>query len=122
MIGQTGCTPISYWDKTAFQTPTNVSTTSTAQYLLGNAARSQPLKLRSPNTWNWDAGMRKTFPIHKDLVFQFEANVTNVWNHVTFGGPAGAWSTSSSTTFGQITGVQSSPLPRDWQFAGHIKF
>jgi Carboxypeptidase regulatory-like domain/TonB dependent receptor len=119
-IGQSGCAPIVYWDTNAFQTPTSISTVSgSPQYLLGNAPRSAPLKLRSPNTWDWDAGLRKTFTIHKDVAFQFEANVSNVWNHVTFGGPGGSW---GAATYGTITGVTSSPAPRDFQFAGHLKF
>jgi hypothetical protein len=113
-----GCTAKQYVDVTAFQTPQNVSTTSTQQYLLGNAPRSRPFMVRNPYTWDVDAGLRKTFPIHKDLVFQFEANVTNVWNHVTFSGPSGSWS-SGSTTFGQVTNASGI---RDWQFAGHLKF
>jgi hypothetical protein len=119
-LGQTGCTATAYWDNTAFKAPANVSTASTAQYLIGNAPRTRPLFLRNPNTWNGiDANLRKTFIIHKDLAFQFEASATNVWNHVTFGGPAGSF---GSATFGQVTGVQSSPAPRDFQFAGHLKF
>jgi hypothetical protein len=119
-IGQTGCTAIPYWDSTAFKIPANVSTTSTAQYLLGNAPRSRPLWLRNPNTWNGiDAGLHKTFPIHKDLAFQFEANANNIWNHVTMGGPGGSY---GSSTFGEITGVSSSPAARGFQFAGHLKF
>ena len=121
-LGQSGCVAKTYWDATAFQTPKNVSTTSTAQYLIGNAPRSRPLWLRNPNTWNGiDASLRKTFIIHKDLAFQFEISVTNAWNHVTFGGPSGSWS-SGSATFGQVTGVSGSPGPRDFQFAGHLKF
>jgi len=120
-IGQT-CKAIQYWDTTAFTTPTYSTVGGVNQYLLGNAPRSRPLWLRNPNTWNGiDAGVRRTFPIHKDLAFQFEANASNIFNHVTFGGPSGSWS-SGSTAFGTITGVSSSPLPRDWQFAGHIKF
>jgi hypothetical protein len=119
-LGQSGCTAIAYWDSTAFKAPANVSTTSTAQYLIGNSPRTRPLFLRNPNTWNGiDANLRKTFTIHKDLAFQFEASATNVWNHVTFGGPGGSYGASS---FGQITGVASSPAPRDFQFAGHLKF
>jgi hypothetical protein len=119
-LGQSGCTAIPYWTSAAFKAPTNVSTASTAQYLIGNSPRTRPLLLRNPNTWNGiDANLRKTFIIHRDLAFQFEASASNVWNHVTFGGPAGSY---GSATFGQITGVTSTPAPRDFQFAGHLKF
>jgi hypothetical protein len=120
-LGQSGCKAIQYLDLAAFQTPLSNSTASTNQYLLGNAPRSRPFMLRNPYTWNVDAGLRKTFPIHKDVAFQFESNVTNVWNHVTFGGPSGSWA-SGSATFGTITGISSTYLARDWQFAGHLKF
>ena len=117
-IGSNSCHAVQYWDPTAFQAPVNISSTSTAQYLIGNAARSRPLQLRGPNSWDWDAGLHKTFPIHKNVVFQFEANAIDVWNHVNFGGPSGSWS-AGSTAFGGITGASNN---RDFQFAGHLKF
>jgi hypothetical protein len=75
--------------------------------------------MRNPSTWNVDAGMRRTFPLHESLEFTFEADCVNVWNHVTFSGPSGGWA-SGSTTFATIGGISNSP--RDWQFAGHITF
>ena len=117
-IGQT-CTTVKYLDKSAFALPTNKSTGGTAQYLIGNAPRTAPYHLRNPYTWNVDAGLRRTFPIHSGMSFQVEVNCLNVWNHTTFGGPSGAW-TSTTTTFGQITGVTATN--RDFQFAGHLKF
>ena len=119
-LGQTGCTAVAYWDSNAFTPPQYSTVNGTKQYLIGNAPRSRPLWLRNPNTWNGiDAGLRRTFTIHKDLAFQFEANVSNIFNHVTFGGPSGTYGPSA---FGTISGVSSSPLPRDFQFAGHLKF
>jgi hypothetical protein len=121
-LGQTGCKAIQYIDNTAFTTPQTFSTSPTAQYLLGNAPRSAPLQLRNPSTWNgFDAGLHRTFPIRGDIVFEFQADATNVWNHVTFGNPNASWA-NASATFGQVTGVASTPSPRDFQFAGHIKF
>ncbi|MGA7833363.1 MAG: TonB-dependent receptor [Terracidiphilus sp.] len=124
-VGQPGCKPIQYINVSSFSTPTTYAPASLApkayQYLIGNAPRSAPLHLRQPYTWDLDAGLHRTFPIHGDVAFEFQADATNVWNHVTFGGPSGAWA-SGSTTFGGITGVSSTPGPRDFQFAGHIKF
>ncbi len=37
-----------YFDFNAFQTPKNISTSSTAQYLLGNAPRTRPWNLNNP--------------------------------------------------------------------------
>jgi hypothetical protein len=120
-VGQTGCTAIHYLDNTAFQAPQNISTASAAQYLIGNAPRAAAMNLRSPYNWDVDAGLRRTIPIHENVKFVFEADCLNVWNHVTFGSPAAAW-TAGSTSFGNITGIQASPGPRDFQFAGHLNF
>jgi hypothetical protein len=57
------------------------------------------------------------------MSFTFEADCLNVWNKVQISGPGGGWSaTASSTTstFGEVTGISNSP--RDWQFAGHFNF
>lgn len=117
-----GCAAVKYVDVNAFATPQNVSSASTAQYLIGNAARTAPYGLRNPYTWDVDAGLRRAFPLHREgLEFVFEADCVNVWNHVTFGNPGASWATGS-TSFGAITGVSSNPGPRDWQFAGHINF
>jgi hypothetical protein len=114
-----GCTSIKYVDVGAFAQPQNVSTTSTAQYLIGNAPRNDAYGLRNPYSWDIDAGLRRTFPIHENLNFVFEADCLNTTNKVVFGSPSATWA-NASTSFGQITGVSNSP--RDWQFAGHINF
>ena len=113
---------VQYFDNGAFTTPANVSTVSTAQYLIGNAPRTRPLNLWNPGTQNIDASLRRSFPLPKDFgTFVFEADCTNVWNKVTMGGPSAVW-TPTSTTFGTITGIPSSSSPRDWQFALHFNF
>ena len=114
-----GCTPIQYVNPTIFLTPQNVTTSSAAQYLIGNSPRTAPLGLRNPHSWNWDTGLRRTFPIHDRLAFQFEVDCLNTWNNVIFGSPSASWA-SGSTTFGTISGISNSP--RDFQFAGHINF
>jgi len=110
-----------YIDPGAFAQPQNVSSVSTPQYLIGSAPRTKPLNLNNPGTWDLDGGVRRTFPIHENLTFVFEADCLNTWNHVTFSGPNASWS-QGSTSFGTIGGLASSPAPRDWQFAGHINF
>lgn len=114
---------VQYVDVNAFAQPQNISTVSgQPQYLIGNAPRTLAYGIRNPYTWNVDAGMRRSIPLHfEHTEFTFEADCINVWNHVTFNGPSGGWA-SGSTTFGTIGGVSGNPGPRDWQFAGHITF
>jgi hypothetical protein len=112
---------VQYVDPAAFGTPQNISTVSTAQYLIGNSPRTKPWGLKNNGTWNLDAGLRRTFPIHEDLEFVFEVDSINVWNHVTFNNPNASWA-SGSSSFGTVTGVSGNPGPRDFQFAGHINF
>jgi hypothetical protein len=116
-IGQT-CVPIQYVDNNAFTNPLSVATGSSI-LLIGSAPRTAALGLRNPMSWNVDTGLRRTFPIHAGVSFQFEANALNTLNHTNFGGPSGGW-TSTSATFGTINGVTSTS--RDFQFAGHLKF
>ena len=115
-----GCTARNYVDTNAFKAPADLSTvTGTHQYLIGNIARSAPYALRNPGTENLNAAIRRSFNLPGErAVFIFEADCTNVWNKVTFGGPNSGW--GSTTTFGQVTSASGNP--RDWQFAGHITF
>jgi hypothetical protein len=115
-----GCTAISYVDVNAFRAPAQISPTSTNQYLIGTSPRTRPLNLWNPGTQNLDASLHRSFPLPKDFgTIMLQADCTNVWNKVTFGGPSGGWSTGSAT-FGQVTSA--SATPRDWQFAAHIIF
>jgi len=110
---------IPYINVAAFSTPKNVSTSSTNQYLIGNAPRTRALNLNNPGTQDLDASLRRTFPLHwEDLNFTFEADCLNVWNKNTFSGPSASWS-SGSTSFGTISSASGA---RDWQFAGHLNF
>jgi hypothetical protein len=115
------CAKQPYLDTNAFTTPTDqTSVSGKSQYLLGNAPRTRAFGMRTPYYWNVDAGLRRSVPLPKiNGEFIFEADCNNVWNHVTFAGPSGAW---GSSTYGTITGTDSRYNPRDWQFAGHISF
>jgi hypothetical protein len=109
---------ISYIDKSAFATPQNVSTVSTAQYLIGNAPRTSAYGLKNPASWHLDSGLRRSFPLFREgLQFVFEADCLNTWNNVVFGSPN---ATFGSSAFGTISGISNSP--RDFQFAGHVTF
>jgi hypothetical protein len=116
---------IQYLDPNAFQTPQNVSASSTQQYLIGNAPRTRAFNLNNPGSQNLDASIHRTFALPEGMSLMFEADCLNVWNKVTFSafsaatGGTGIWS-ANSTSFGQITGIANSP--RDWQFAGHFNF
>jgi hypothetical protein len=114
-----GCTSVKYVDVNAFAQPQNASTSSTAQYLIGNAPRTRAYGLRNPYSWNIDSGLRRSIPVKEGINFVFEADCLNTTNKVVFGNPSATWA-SGSTSFGQITGV--SNTPRDWQFAGHLNF
>ena len=117
-----GCKAVPYIDVNAFANPQNVSTTSTPQYLIGNAPRTAPYGLRNPPFWEIDSGLRRSFPLGREgREFIFEADCINAWNNVIFAGPSGSWS-AGSTSFGTITALASNNNPRDWQFAGHINF
>ncbi len=110
---------VQYIDVNAFSTPESASTTSTAQYLIGNAPRTRPLNLVNPGTQDLDASLRRTFPLHwENMSFVFEADCLNVSNKNTFAGPNASWS-HGSTSFGTIGSASGN---RDWQFAGHINF
>jgi hypothetical protein len=59
------------------------------------------------------------------MSIMFEADCFNVWNKVTFSAPGGGWSataSATSSTYGEVTGIASSPAPRDWSFGGHFIF
>jgi hypothetical protein len=115
-----GCTAIRYIDSTQFKNANNISSTSSAIYLIGNAPRTAPLTLRGPGNQDLDAAVRKSFNLPKDIgTFVFEVDCINVWNKVTFSNPA---STFGNANFGQISSVSGTPGSRDFQFAGHINF
>jgi hypothetical protein len=111
---------VKYIDSTKFATPQNVSTVAGSPiYLIGNAPRTQALNLRNPGTQDLDARLSRTFPIHETLNIVFEVDCLNVWNKVTFSAPA---ATYGAATFGTISGISTTFLPRDFQFAGHVNF
>lgn len=112
-----GCTGVSYFDSNAFQAPRNVSTGSSAIYLLGNSPRTQAFGLKNPAQLTLDAALRRTFPIHDAINFQVEVTASNVLNHPILGSPNAQWGT---TAFGRITSITNTP--RSFQLAGHINF
>jgi Carboxypeptidase regulatory-like domain len=104
-----GTSPV-YMNSGGFQSMKNFP------YLIGNAPDRAPFNLWAPGTHNFDASVRKNFPIWENVKLTFQADCFNVENKVTFGY---ASTSIDSTSFGQ-TNLGSGN--RDWQFAGHIDF
>ena len=112
---------VQYVDVNAFQQPKNVSTVSSAQYLIGNAPRTRPWNLNNPGSQNLDTALRRSFGLPREMALVFEVDCLNTWNKVTFAGPSAIWS-ANSATFGTIGGLAAGTNPRDFQFAGHFNF
>lgn len=98
-----------YIDSNAFQ--------STASYLLGDVARTAPLNLWAPSSYNIDGSIQRTFDMSERTKFIFRAEANNITNKVTFGGIN---VTQGNTAFGSVS--SQSNTPRDWQFSGRITF
>ena len=90
-----------------------------AYFTPGNAARSAALNTWGMGYFDWDAALKRTFPIHENWNFAFEVDMSNVTNHTVFASPA---STVGSSSFGEITSLSSANSPRDVQFSGRINF
>jgi hypothetical protein len=72
--------------------------------------------LLGPGGYNLNLSLRRSFGIYENLKLQLQIDAFNVTNHTNFSNPAVAL---SSTTFGTITGTNSS---RDLQLAARIDF
>jgi hypothetical protein len=120
IYANTNITKIQYLNVNAFTTPKDISTVpGFHQYLFGNVARTAPYGLRNEGTQNGgNASISRSFPLPHETSFEFQAEVLNLWNKQTFGGPSGSWSVGS-TSFGN---VGAPGAIRSWQFVGHIKF
>ena len=124
---------ISYLNPAAFQCPdssplNNTSTcgnsnTPGATWKIGNIGRSAPDGLFGPGWWDVDLGLRRTFNVRETatlhLTFQVEADVSNATNSVFFNLASSQW---NSSTYGQVSGQNQQIIPRDWQFAGRLRF
>jgi len=103
----------------AFVLPSNASSKAVAVTMIGTAPRTG-LNLRGPSNINADASLSRTFNIIPERArFVFRVDCNNVANHVTFGGIGTTWSSSTSSTFGQVTSASGI---RDFQFAGKLTF
>jgi hypothetical protein len=106
-----------------------------ADYIPGNAPRVAPLGMWGQHTVNTDMALRRTFPIYHEWKVQFELDMANVANHVTYGLPGQVTTTPTKNmtvqsgvssagivnpSFGTITQVNS--FPRKVQGSLRISF
>ena len=109
-----------YLDPNAFVAPGLYGTATNSLNKIGTAPRTAPYGLHAPGKYNLDIGLHRTFNITPERVrFVFEANGLNITNHDIKTNIATAWS-PGSTTFGTFTGATANP--RDFQFAGRVRF
>ncbi len=119
---------IPYLNTNAFYVNTS-STTVTAQgvnvgqgpalYVPGNAARVGADNVWSMGTYNFDFGIKRSFPIWREAKLQFEADCLNALNHTIFGSVGGVVN-GTAAQYGTVTSV--SNQPRDWQLSGRINW
>jgi len=85
-----------------------------ALYVPGTAARIGADNVWSMGYYDLDMGLKRIFPLYEGFSLQFEADMSNVTNHVVWGALNGA---VTGSTFGQVSGLASNNAPRDVQFA-----
>lgn len=94
-----------WFDKSAF--------IAAGQYAIGNSSRNP---VRGPGLQNADLMVGKTFRLSERVNFEFRAEAFNISNTPPFNDPNGSF---GSAAFGTIT---SAGNPRDFEFAGKIRF
>jgi hypothetical protein len=87
--------------------------TAAGQYQIGNSSRNP---VRGPGLQNADVMIGKTFRITERVAFEFRAEAFNVSNTPPLNDPNGSF---GSAAFGTIT---SAGNPRDFEFAGKVRF
>jgi hypothetical protein len=91
----------------------------TALYVPGNAPRIAADNVWSMGSYDLDMGLKRLFPLYEGFSLQFEADMSNVTNHVVWG-PVNGGVTGSS--FGETTALANGNAPRDVQFAVRLIF
>ncbi len=94
-----------WFDKTAF--------VAAGQFAIGNSSRNP---VRGPGLQNADIMVGKTFRVSDHAEFEFRAEVFNLSNTPPLNDPNGSF---GSAAFGTIT---SAGNPRDFEFAGKLRF
>jgi hypothetical protein len=90
-----------------------------ALYVPGNAPRVGADNVWSQSYYDLDLGLKRTFPIYEGFKLQFEADMSNVTNHVVWGAVNGG---VAGSTFGTVTSLAGNNAPRDVQFAARLNW
>jgi len=88
-----------------------------ALYVPGNAPRVGAFNVWSMGYYDLDLGLKRLFPLYEGFSLQFEADMSNVTNHVVWGSVNG---NVTNASFGTISGLASGNAPRDVQFAARL--
>jgi hypothetical protein len=112
-----GCTPpagntrtrYEWFNPCAFETP--------AAGTLGTNGRND---LESQNFWNLDTSVFRFFPVWDTLQLKIAAEAFNTLNHPVFGSPGAT--TTTTSTFGEVTGTQTGNSNRIVQLSVKIEF
>jgi hypothetical protein len=91
----------------------------TAAYVPGNAARVGADNVWGMGFYDVDMSLKRAFPIYENVKLQFEADMSNVTNHVVWGAPNGG---VGGATYGEITGLNTAIAPRDVQLSMRLNF
>jgi hypothetical protein len=94
-----------WFDRAAF--------TAAGQFVIGDSSRNP---VRGPGLQNADLMLGKTFRVSDHVNFEFRGEVFNVSNTPPLNDPSGSF---GSAAFGTIT---SAGNPRDFEFAGKLRF
>jgi hypothetical protein len=94
-------------------------TVAFAEQALGTFGSAGVGTVRAPGYVNWDAGLGKKFYLSESKYFDFRAEFFNASNTPNFNPPDRTW-TPTSTTFGQITSVISSPRNLEFVLKFHF--
>ncbi len=98
-----------YFDTSVFSAP--------EQNTWGNMTRNSSID--GPGYWNVDLSLVKRFRFGDRVSAELRADAFNAFNHPNFGRPNGAF---GGATFGQVTGMDDSYIPRLVRFGARVTF
>jgi hypothetical protein len=98
-----------YFDTSVFSAP--------AQNTWGSMTRNDSID--GPGFWSVDLSVVKRFRFGDRVSAELRADAFNAFNHPTFGRPNGAF---GGATFGQVTGMDDSYIPRLVRFGARVMF
>ncbi len=98
-----------YFDTSVFSAP--------EQNTWGNMTRDD--SINGPGFWNVDLSLVKRFRFGDKVSAELRADAFNAFNHPNFGQPNGSF---GGATFGQVTGMSGSYLPRLVRFGARVLF